>query len=200
MKNILLLIFLFLTITAFAQNNEVIISYQPFQYDTYGKGVALSYYRAVAPRQSMGLRTNFNQTQIEYSTARFRSGSIDAVSRWNLSKGNKFRLMVESGVSILRTYEEVFTYEELYQTLENCFYFCGVLSSREELAYKTDDNWYKTTRFGIASAVSIDFQVFKRMIIGASYGYNIYLSNNDEPFYEKRTKRSNLNINLGYKF
>ena len=198
MKNILLFIFLLITVTGFAQSNELIISYQTFQKDDYGKGVALSYYRSITTHQSLGLKTNFNQSQLKYPTAKFRSGSIDAVSRWKLTKGNRFRLMAETGVSILRTYEELHRYEE--QHLEDGFFWCGTFSPREELAYQTEDDWYKTNRFGIATAVSFDFQIFKRMIIGASYGYNIYLSNDTQPFYEKRTKRSNLNINLGYKF
>jgi hypothetical protein len=199
MKNILLFTFLFISTVGFAQSNEVIISYQPFQNDDYGKGVALSYYRSITTHQSLGLKTNFNQTQLEYPTTRFRSGSIDAVSRWKLTKGNRFRLMAETGVSILRTYEELHRYQE--QHLENgSIFFCGTMSPREELAYQTEEDWYKTNRFGITTAVSVDFQAFNRMIIGASYGYNIYLSNDTQPFYEKRTKRSNLNINLGYKF
>ena len=198
MKNILLLTFLLVSIAAFTQSTEVIISYQTFQDNTYGKGVALSYYRSITTHQSLGLKTNFNQTQLEYSAARFRSGSIDAVSRWKLTKGNRFRLMAETGMSVLRTYEELFDYNELHQ--ENGIIWCGTFSPREELSYSTDDSWYKTNRFGIATAVGIDFQIFKQMIIGASYGYNIYLSNDTQPFYEKRTKRSNLNINLGYKF
>ena len=60
-------------------------------------------------------------------------------------------------------------------------------------------NWFKSNHYGLASALSIDYTIKNRIIIGTSYGYNIYWTTNVE-IEDKKSRRLNLNINLGYKF
>ncbi len=215
MKNILLLVFTFLSITIFAQSNEVIVSYQSFRPDPKlgiweppsRKGIALNFYRNMNTKSAIAVKINANQYRQSGFTTRFRSLGLDVTSRRTLLQKYNIRVMGEFGISVLRDYSELVDMDELYEDLirnhaENGGWLCGVIDVPQNSKMTTDyprEKWFKSNHYGLASSLSIDYTIKNRVIIGLSYGYNVYWTTN-EAIEDKKTRRLNLNLNLGYKF
>lgn len=203
MKKIILFFFILSSITGFAQSNEAFISYQALGNDDYGKGMALSYYRQIAPKTALALKVNINAfEQTEYSTKN-RSISLDVLNRKTLINKNNFRLMGAFGFSVLRDYTELYDSEVIHEERNNGnILFCGFIDIPRGVKFKEDypgQKWFKSNHYGLASMISVDYTIKDIFIMGASYGINIYRTTNEEAL-EQKTKRSNLNISLGIKF
>ncbi len=188
MKNILLLAFLFISCSAFAQKNEIVASHQVFQKDQFGKSLAVSYFRNFSQGSAIGIRVNYNVLDDDYYYSDFHSGNIDIINRWNISKSKKVRFMPELGISALRVYQE-----------GHSFLFCGNLGLGERIPFM-EEGWNKRTYYGFTGGLGIDFQIFTFLKIGTSYTINAYRTNQELYYQEDIIYRKNLSLNLGVNF
>ncbi|MFT5168027.1 MAG: opacity protein-like surface antigen [Saprospiraceae bacterium] len=189
MKNFLLLTFLFLTTTVFAQKNEVVISYLPLHIDAFGNGASLGYYRNLSGKNALGIKTSFNrlgENDYDYS----KNFSFDVVNRWNLSKANRFRFMTEIGVTALRRYQPVQNHN---------IGWCGNSTPQEINRMLAMYEGQKTNYFGFVSSLGFDFRVTKNISFGAGYLLKAYFTNNTG-HYNAVNYLTNLSINTSMKF
>ncbi len=215
MKNILLVIFTFLSISVFAQSNEVVLSYQSFRSDLkkvlkdppIRKGLALSFYKNISPKSAIAVKVNTNQTRPLGYSNRFRSLGLDVTSRRTLLQKYNIRIMGEFGIAVRRDYSELVDMDDIYEDLarnhsENGVMFCGVIDVPQGSRMKEDypgQKWFQSNHYGLTSIVSIDYTIMNKIIIGASYHYNVYWTTNEE-MEDKKSRRLNFSLNLGYKF
>ena len=191
-KYILILAALFVTTSIFAQKNEIALSYQAFQYDAFGIGTSLSYYRQISPKSALGIRLAYNGmgknwiNSYDYS----KNISLDLVNRWTLTKGTKFRVFTEMGVSTLKRY---------IPSTNHVFGWCGNSTPQEINRMLARYEKQRINYIGFTSSLGVDFQVLKYLNIGVSYLFKAYLTNNTE-LNEELRYLSNLSVNANIKF
>ncbi|MFT5384644.1 MAG: hypothetical protein ACI8VT_002452 [Saprospiraceae bacterium] len=208
MKNILLFVFLLISIAGFAQQNEVFFSLQPFQDEYYDDGLALSYFRKVSANSALGVKTNiqwynevrkFDANNTSYFKKSGTTTSIDLVNRWNITKQEKCRLMIESGVSFKRQVNyEYHCYscdsDSLITTGSN-----NLVYDQFYISNTSSEKTMEKTSLGFTFGLSLDFQVFKKFQLGLGYDLKKYLIHDFDNVNEANSF-SFWYINLGYKF
>lgn len=185
MKNILLLVLCALSISSFAQKNELSTIYQLNTDKNLGKGLAFNYYRHVASNKAMGIKVFYTEAS-QYTN--LKAIGIDLTHRWDLMKYKNIRFMFESGIAALQTIEES-TYTD---------FDCNCIFIRVDSAFAPTEELRNYLYFGYTAGLGFEIQFLKLMTFGVGYNLNNYMTNHKRE--NKTVSRSNFQVNVGVKF